>query len=133
MDEYELKFKTYNRSNKERSRNLRSNTTTAETIIRESLLKRKQTGYLFLRQKLMGSFILDFYCSKLLLCIEIDGSSHNDRESYDIQRDERLNDHGIEVIRFTNDSILNQLPNVYDLLQNIIKKREKTLWVFLPW
>lgn len=127
MDEYELKFKTYNRSNKERSRNLRSNTTTAETIIRESLLKRKQTGYLFLRQKLMGSFILDFYCSKLLLCIEIDGSSHNDRESYDIQRDERLNDHGIEVIRFTNDSILNQLPNVYDLLQNIIKKREKTL------
>ena len=93
MDEYELKFKTYNRSNKERSRNLRSNTTTAETIIRESILKRKQTGYLFLRQKLMGSFILDFYCSKLLLCIEIDGSSHNDRESYDIQRDERMRQH----------------------------------------
>jgi very-short-patch-repair endonuclease len=43
MDEYELKFKTYNRSNKERSRKLRSKTTTAETIIWESLLKRRQT------------------------------------------------------------------------------------------
>jgi very-short-patch-repair endonuclease len=75
----------------------------------------------------MGSFILDFYCSKLLLCIEIDGNSHDDRQAYDTQRDERLNDHGIEVIRFTNDSVLNQLANVYDVLQDIIKKREKTL------
>lgn len=75
----------------------------------------------------MGSFILDFYCSKLLLCVEIDGSSHNDRELYDKQRDQRLNDHGIEVIRFTNDSVLNQLSNVYDVLQDSIKKREKAL------
>jgi len=53
MDEYELKFKEYNRSNKDRSRQLRSGTTLAETKVWDSILKKKQTGYLFVRQKPM--------------------------------------------------------------------------------
>jgi very-short-patch-repair endonuclease len=39
---------------------------------------------------MIGSFILDFYCSKLLLGIEIDWGSHNNKQDYDTQRDERI-------------------------------------------
>jgi very-short-patch-repair endonuclease len=39
---------------------------------------------------MIGSFIVDFYCSKLLLAIEVDGESHNDRQIYDTVRDEDL-------------------------------------------
>jgi len=46
--------------------------------------------YRFLRQKPIGNYILDFYCSKLLLAIEIDGISHEDRIDYDHKRDDYL-------------------------------------------
>jgi len=69
----DLNYIPYNRSNKERASKNRKNQTPAERILREKVLRRKQTGYAFLRQKMIGSFILDFYCSKLLLAIEVDG------------------------------------------------------------
>ena len=127
MDEYELKFKEYNRSNKDRSRQLRSNTTLAEIKVWDSILKKKQTGYLFVRQKPMWSFILDFYCSQLLLAVEIDWSSHNDKQDYDAQRDERMRHHGIKTIRITNHDVFTNLPWVYDMIQAVIKERVQEL------
>lgn len=49
-------------------------------------------GYKFSRQKPLGFFIVDFYCAKLKLAIEIDGSSHDGREEYDARRTKELND-----------------------------------------
>jgi very-short-patch-repair endonuclease len=72
MFEDTIPYKEYNKSNKDRARDLRNNMTNSEIIIWENILRKKQTGYIFLRQKMIGSFILDFYCSKLLLGIEID-------------------------------------------------------------
>lgn len=127
MELYELKFKEYNRSNKERSRSLRSHTTLAETKVWKSILKKKQTGYIFVRQKPMWSFILDFYCSELLLAIEIDGSSHNDKQDYDNQRDERMRHHGIKTVRITNHDVFTNLSWVYDWIQEEVKKRVQEL------
>jgi len=65
--------------------------------------------YRFLRQKPIDCFILDFYCSKLLLGIEVDGSSHDNKQEYDEARTGRLNFLGIKIIRYTNEVILKDI------------------------
>jgi very-short-patch-repair endonuclease len=76
---------------------------------------------------MIDSFILDFYCSKLLLGIEIDGSSHDDKEEYDRQREMRLQDIGIELVRYRNDEIFDNLDSVYINLLQRIEERGKEI------
>jgi len=75
---------------------------------------------------MIDSFILDFYCSKLLLGIEIDWESHNDKLTYDIVRDEKIIDSGIKIIRYRNKDVFENLDWVSkDLLEEIkIRKNE---------
>jgi very-short-patch-repair endonuclease len=91
--EKELGFIEYNTSNKNYARENRKNPTKAENIVWQVLLRNKQMlGYKFSRQKPLGPFIVDFYCAKLKLAIEIDGSSHDGREEYDARRTIELNE-----------------------------------------
>ena len=83
--------------------------------------------YRFRRQKIIGSYILDFYCPKLLLWIEIDGWYHNERQDYDEVRDSEINKRWIAVIRFTNEEIDRNLEWVIYDLEDIIKERENDL------
>ena len=87
----------------------RHNPTEAKYIMWQYLRKNK---YKFTRQKPIFRFILDFYCSKLLLAIEIDGNSHNKKKNYDKERDLYLTSANIRTIRFTNDEILNNFDQV---------------------
>ena len=96
----------------EMARNNRNHPTPAEKLIWDSLLKNRQMGYIFLRQKPIGRFILDFYCSELSLAIEIDGDSHIEKVGRDQLRDAYLNSIGIKTIRFTNEEVLNNIENV---------------------
>ncbi len=115
----------YNSSNKDYARFNRSHPTKAEKFMRDKILRRKQSWYLFLRQKMLWSFIADFYCSELLLVIEIDWNSHDQKEVYDINRTDAINDLWIVVIRYTNQEILWNIDLVrYDLL-NKLNKRQK--------
>jgi very-short-patch-repair endonuclease len=68
------------------SRDNRKNPTKSEKMFWK-LLNYKKLNLKFLRQKPIGKFILDFYCSKLLLAIEIDGDSHDNKKYLDKQRD----------------------------------------------
>ena len=77
----------------------------------------------FLRQKPISRFILDFYCSKLLLDIEIDGDYHQKRKVYDDGREEILYAMGIKTIRFNNDQVLNNIGDVLSELEKVIKDR----------
>jgi very-short-patch-repair endonuclease len=88
-------------------------------------LKQNKTWYRFLRQKIINSFILDFYCSKLKLAIEIDGWYHQNQEAYDRYRTEVLGDCGIKVIRYTNDDIQYRLNWVIEDLKEEISIRER--------
>ncbi len=101
----------YNKNLKSRSRSLRNNSTLAEVILWNSL-KRKQTGLQFLRQKPINNYIVDFYCKKLKLAIELDGSSHDSKLEEDIFRQGQLESFGITFLRFSNDRILNDLDEV---------------------
>jgi len=80
----------------------RKNPTEAEKKMWNEYLSRDKTNYRFLRQKPIHRFILDFYCSKLNLAIEIDGDSHRKKKWTDADRDKFLYQIGINTIRFTN-------------------------------
>jgi len=66
----------------------------------------------------------------LLLWIEIDGSSHDNRQEYDTVRDSEIHKYWIEIIRYTNDEVLQNLKWVYDDLMKYMKEREK---IMLNW
>ena len=105
----------------------RKNYTNAEGIVWNQILKHSWTGYKFLRQKSINRFILDFYCSKLLLAIEIDGGIHNKRKNYDKGRDQMLESMGIKTIRITNQEVIDNIVLVSKKIMNIINERKSFL------
>ena len=122
-----LPYQAYNKSNKERARTLRKNQTPSEKVIREKVLRKKQTWYTFLRQKMIGSYILDFYCSKLLFGIEIDGRIHDKRKDYDAIRSNFLQHQWIKILRFTNEEVFKDIEKVKNRIMEYIRERKKKL------
>lgn len=70
---------------------------------------------------MIDNFIVDFYCSKLMLAIEIDWDSHSEQEIYDATREEKLRNLWIRVIRYTNDEVFANIQWVYDDLMRKMK------------
>ena len=126
MDNY-LPYIRYNSSNKDRAKENRSPMTKAERRIRFGVLKERPLWYKFIRQKMISFFILDFYCSKLLLGIEIDGASHNNRQGYDDRRTEELKHIWIKIIRYKNEDMFCCLDWVSQNLVEELKIRAKEL------
>ncbi|MFM7441986.1 MAG: endonuclease domain-containing protein, partial [Snowella sp.] len=60
----------------------------------------------------IGRFIVDFYCPSLKLVIEVDGNIHAQRQNYDQARNNKFNNLGYRVLRFTNDEVIHDLPKV---------------------
>ena len=86
--------------------------------------------YKFKRENSIWRFILDFYCSELLLWIEIDWWYHDEFQDYDDERSNRLYDnYGIKTVRFTNDDVEKNLDWVILYIEDIIKEREEELWL----
>lgn len=79
----------------------------------------------FQRQKSIDNFIVDFYCHKARLVIELDGSQHftNEGQSYDEERTKILNAYNLLVIRFTNNDISNNFEGVCSNIDIEIKRR----------
>ena len=82
----------------------------------------------FQRQKAIGNYIVDFYCHKARLAIELDGSQHYDENNYDyeLERTEELNKLGIEVVRFPNSDIDTKFNDVCVKIDAIVKRRMTT-------
>jgi len=116
---------------RELCRKNRQNPTDAEYKIWKMVLHSHKIKEKFLRQKPIGKYILDFYCSKLLLAIEIDGESHNKKAYLDKSRDWYLEIRGIKTIRYTNNQVLSDIDHVFSDLLAKVKQREKEL-VFSP-
>lgn len=70
------------------------------------------------RQVVIGDYIVDFYCRKLKIAIELDGSQHYEESKmeYDAKRTDYLNSLGITVLRFTNTDIKFRLQGVCDAI-----------------
>ncbi len=88
-------------------RNLRGNMTRAESLLWSRLRKKQVLGQRFLRQYGVGRYILDFYCPKYKLAIEIDGESHlfSDAPEYDCDRQQYIEAFGINFLRFRNSEV----------------------------
>jgi very-short-patch-repair endonuclease len=67
--------------------------------------------------------VVDFYCSKLRLAIEIDGSSHIKKSVYDEERDKFLIQIGIKTIRFTNNDVIKDINTVKNKIFSLVKGR----------
>ncbi len=112
---------------KENANQLRNNQTLAENKMWYDLLSKDKTGFRFLRQKPVDSFIADFYCSKLMLIIEIDGKIHKNRKKYDESRTYCPEDLGLKVIRYTNEEVLKNIDLVKKDLCSQIQIRTKEI------
>ena len=112
---------------KPRARELRNKSTLSEVLLWRQI-KTKKLGYNFYRQKPLGNYIVDFYCPALKLVVEIDGSSHNEKQEYDRFRDEFLRTTGLQTIHFLDGDIKDNLDGVINLLKEKISlcKREGT-------
>ena len=85
-------------------KHLRNNSTAAEAELWKIVKHSQIGGYKFRRQHSVGKYILDFYCPKLKLAIELDGEPHADLQAIarDNERDEYLAAYGISVLHFEN-------------------------------
>lgn len=105
----------------------RNKMTKSESKIWYEFLKNRPMNYKFTRQKPLDRFILDFYCSELLLVIEIDGGYHIKKQEQDLKRDKFLNCLNIKTIRFKNEEILNNLEKVKSEIIKNIQERKASL------
>lgn len=101
---------------KGRRRELRCNQTDAERLLWSRLRNKQLYGLKFFRQYSIGSYIIDFYCSKLSLAIELDGGQHNEEQNreYDAARTEYLMAQGINVMRFWNSEVIQNIDGVLE-------------------
>jgi very-short-patch-repair endonuclease len=107
----------------EHSRSLRRNMTLAEGKLWRLLRNRRLIEAKFRRQHVIGSYILDFFCSEADLAVEVDGGQHGlpEQVEYDRRRDEFLKGLGIRVLRFwAND----MLKNTQAVLEEIARYLE---------
>lgn len=90
-------------------RKLRNRMTPAEVALWMMIRNRHLNGERFLRQFSIGHYVVDFYCHKYKLAVELDGAGHFTPEGreYDVRRTEYLNSVGVRVIRFENLEVFN--------------------------
>ena len=105
------------------AKELRKAETEAEKILWSKLNRNQILNLQFRRQHPINIFIADFYCPKIKLVIELDGSIHelHEYQSHDIGRTEVLNDFGITVIRFTNEQIVEQIDSTIESIKTVSK------------
>ena len=116
--------KIFNRQDqKEKRRELRKNSTKAESILWDKLRDRRLLGYKFRRQYSVKHFVLDLYCPKFKLAIEVDGKSHDSEEAkkYDKLRQEYIETLGIRFIRIKNEDVISDIENVLESIKINIK------------
>ncbi len=107
---------------KDFARENRKNMTEAESVLWNSI-RNKGLGVKFLRQHIIGDYIVDFVCQETGLIIEVDGGYHSEpcQKEEDDTRTRYLESKGFKVIRFTNEEILFNIESVINKVYNLIK------------
>jgi very-short-patch-repair endonuclease len=100
-----------------RRRLLRKNSTPAE-IIFWNAIRNQRIGHRFVRQYSVEGYVLDFYCPRAKLAIEIEGKIHLKKVTYDKYRERYLQAFGINILKFTNEEITSSLPRVLKIIKS---------------
>jgi len=117
----------YNNKLIKTGRTLRSNMTETEVRLWNRIRKKQINGLQFFRQRPIGNFVVDFYCPKMQLVIEIDGGQHfwdkNTKENDFKKNDYLKNRLNLNVLRFSNIEVFNNMEGV---IGKIIEETQKS-------
>jgi len=108
----------YNPALRDRARALRKAGILHEALLWLELKSKKLNGLDFDRQKIIGNYIVDFYCAEKNVVIEVDGSSHDSKQLEDAERDRYLESLGLTVIRLLAKDVLRNLVGVVEFLKD---------------
>ena len=103
----------------QRARALRQEMTRAEKALWQEL-RANRLGVHFRRQQIIAGFIVDFYCHKSALVIEVDGDIHDLQQEDDARREDVLREMGLKVVRFRNDEVIQNLPVVLRKISELL-------------
>ncbi|MEL1243603.1 endonuclease domain-containing protein [Flavobacterium sp. DGU11] len=110
----------YNPALSGRARALRKSGVISEVTFWIQVHKKKFFNIDFDRQKIIGNYIVDFYIKTLSLIIEIDGTSHNDKDVYDEKRDAYFISQGLRIYKISDLRVKHDLDNVMRELESFI-------------
>ncbi len=101
---------------------LRRNSTVSEKVLWAYVRQLRFQGFIFQRQYSVDRYVLDFYCPKVRLAIEVDGSQHytSSGKKYDNERTTFLESLNIQVIRFTNAEVLENIDGVVETVLSFL-------------
>ena len=128
MKDYE--YTGYNKNLKEVARNLRKTMTDQERHLWFCFLRKYPVK--FVRQRPIGSYVADFYCSDVKLIVEIDGSQHytDEGKKHDENRTYVINQYGIEVLRFSNYDVDTNFQGVCYEIDRYVKEHADFRGIF---
>lgn len=111
----------------ERAKELRKQGILSEVVFWKTFKDKKKLGWDIDRQVIIGNFIVDFFIPELGLVFEIDGSSHNDKQEYDQERDAFLSSLQLKVVRISGKDVLGNIGGVWSFVTRSIKERVEEL------
>ena len=112
----------HNNSLVSNARNLRMNMTKEERHLWYDFLRTYPVK--FLRQKILGKYIVDFYCAAAKLIVELDGSQHYEDKGmeYDKERTACLEQYGVRVLRIPNNEVNQNFPGVCEYIDLAVQQ-----------
>ena len=103
----------------QRAKELRRDMTPAEKILWQKLRANK-LGVHFRRQQVIAGFIVDFYCHKAELVIEVDGDIHALQQEEDARREKVFSEMGLRIVRFRNEEVMRDLSAVVGKINKLV-------------
>ncbi len=109
------------KSTRRLARALRKQMTPAERALWQRLRRKQLDGWRFRRQHPVGNFVVDFFCAKARLAVEVDGPIHFEQQEYDEERTQLLEDlKNYRVLRFTNEQVISDIEGVLEEIRRAL-------------
>lgn len=94
--------------------------TLSEVLLWDRLKNKQMMGYDFHRQRPIDEYVVDFFCPRLSLVIEIDGDSHEAKLEKDSIRQSEIERYGVHFVRFEDDEVKKNLDGVVEAIRDWI-------------
>lgn len=107
----------------QRARGLRRDMSPAEKLLGQEV-RAKKLGVHFRRQQVIEGFIVDFYCHRTELVVEVDEDIHDLQQDEDARQEKVLREMGLRIIRFKNDDVVKNLPHVVEQIRAAVFIRQ---------
>jgi len=103
---------------------MRQKMTPSERSLWSELRNNRLDGWHFRHQQIIDGFIVDFYCHKAGLIIEVDGPIHDSQQDMDAEREAVFLDRGLKILLFTTDQVMNEMPSVLEDVRQSLQQTE---------